>query len=143
MEDMASVKRRPVTDEEFHAAERRGFEERWLSATCVSYDSARAEVVLELFSGVTIAIPRRFFPQVDHATASDLENVELSPAGWLIVFPALDADYSVAGLLREIFGLTEQQRRAGATKSAARAAASRTNGKKGGRPKKGRSGASK
>jgi hypothetical protein len=64
--------------------------------------------------------------------------VELSPAGWLIVFPALDADYSVAGLLREIFGFTAQQRRAGATKSPARAAASRANGKKGGRPKKAR-----
>jgi hypothetical protein len=138
MEDMASVKHRPVTDEEFEAAEQRGFEERWLSATHVSYDSARAEVVLQLYSGVTVRIPRRFFAHIGHATAAELANVELSPAGWLIVFPALDADYSVAGLLREIFGLTAQQRRAGATKSPARAAASRANGKKGGRPKKAR-----
>ncbi|HEV2739422.1 MAG TPA: DUF2442 domain-containing protein [Candidatus Elarobacter sp.] len=135
MEDMASVKRRPVTDEEFDAAARRGFEERWLSATRVSYDASRSEVVVQLYSGVTVAVPRRFFPHIQHATAAELTNVELSPAGWLIVFPALDADYSVAGLLREIFGLTEQQRRAGATKSLARAAASRENGKKGGRPK--------
>ncbi len=137
MEDMASVKHRPVTDEEFRAAQRRGFEERWLSATHVSYDAARAELVVQLYSGATVAIPRTFFPQINHATPEQLTNVELSPAGWLIVFPALDADYSVIGLLREIFGLTEQQRRAGATKSPARAAASRANGKKGGRPRNG------
>lgn len=138
MEVMASVKHRPVTDDEFEAAKRRGFEERWLSATHVSYDAARSAVDLQLYSGVTVTIPRSFFAHIEHATAADLANVELSPAGWLIVFPALDADYSVAGLLREIFGLTAQQRRAGATKSPARAAASRANGKKGGRPKKAR-----
>jgi hypothetical protein len=136
MKDMASVKHRVVTDEEFQAAERRGFEERWLAAVRVSYDASRAEIVVQLYSGVTVAIPRRFFRYIEHATVEELTNVELSPAGWFIVFPALDADYSVAGLLREIFGLTEQQRRAGATKSPARAAASRLNGKKGGRPKK-------
>jgi hypothetical protein len=138
MDDMASVRRLPVTDDEFQAAKRRGFEERWLSATHVSYDASRGEIVLRLYSGATVTIPRSFFPQIEHATAEELANVELSPAGWLIVFPALDADYSVVGLLRDVFGLTEQQRRAGATKSPARAAASRANGKKGGRPKKAR-----
>ena len=138
MEDMASVRRRPRTDDEFRTAERRGVEERRLSATHVSYDAPRAEILLRLYSGATVTIPRRFFFQIEHATDSELANVELSPAGWLIVFPALDADYSVVGLLRDVFGLTEQRRRAGATKSPARAAASRANGKKGGRPKKAR-----
>lgn len=61
------------------------------------------------------------------------------PAGTGISWPQLDVDVSVPGLAMEIFGsktwMRELAKRAGSATSAAKAAAARANGKKGGRPR--------
>ena len=133
---MASVKRHVPTDAEIEAARRLATEERPKSAVAAKYDKASDEVVLRHYCGATVHIPRKLFPHIETALPRELADIELTPTGTGIRFPALDADYSVPGLLRTIFGLSEGNRRAGATRSSARAAASRKNGKKGGRPKK-------
>lgn len=61
-------------------------------------------------------------------------------AGHGLHWEALDADFTVPGLLMGLFGTRawmarEQARLAGATTSAAKALAARENGKKGGRPR--------
>jgi Protein of unknown function (DUF2442) len=136
MVEMASVKHRVPSDAEIEGARRLAIAERPKSAVAASYDQATDEVVLAHYCGATVRIPRKLFPHIESARPADLVHVELTPAGTAIRFPLLDADYSVPGMLRRIFGLNEDNRRAGATKSSARAAASRKNGKKGGRPKK-------
>jgi hypothetical protein len=74
-------------------------------------------------------------PVFASAEPRDLTDVELSPMGSSIRFPLLDADFAVQALIRHAFGVNEANRIAGATKSPARAAASRSNGAKGGRPR--------
>jgi hypothetical protein len=69
---------------------------------------------------------------VDRSFAS---AVEVSPLGTSLRFPRLDADFAVHALIRRAFGANEGYRRAGATKSPARAAGSPENGKKRGRPR--------
>jgi hypothetical protein len=69
-----------------------------------------------------------------------LKVIEISPAGWGLHFPKLDADVYVPALFEGIYGskawMKQLASRAGSVKSEAKAATSRENGKKGGRPRK-------
>jgi hypothetical protein len=131
---MARVKREP-TAEEIEAARKRGKAEMAAGAIAANYDRRRDTVVLTMRSGAIATIPRSLIPVVAHAGPRAAADVELSPMGTSIRFPALDADFAVQGLIRSAFGVNEANRIAGATKSSARAAASRVNGRKGGRPR--------
>jgi hypothetical protein len=68
-----------------------------------------------------------------------LGKIEISPAGWGLHFPRIDADVYVPALFEGIYGSrawTKQAARvAGSTRSEVRSAAARENGKKGGRPR--------
>jgi hypothetical protein len=75
------------------------------------------------------------------ATPSELANIEISPSGLGIHFPRVDADLYVPGLLSGMFGsktfmAAELGRAGGKTRSAAKSAAARANGRRGGRPRK-------
>jgi hypothetical protein len=66
-------------------------------------------------------------------------NVIVDDNGSTIEFPKLGIDFSVAEMLPKFMGIvtaSERARKAGSTKSAARSAAARANGARGGRPKK-------
>jgi hypothetical protein len=131
---MARVKHE-VTAEEFEAAGRRGKAEMAAGASAASYDRRRDAIVLTMRSGAVAMIPRSLIPLVAQAKPRAAADVELTPMGTGLRFPTLDADFAVQGLIRRCFGVNEGNRIAGATKSPARAAASRTNGRKGGRPR--------
>ncbi len=66
--------------------------------------------------------------------------IEISPAGLGLHFPKLDADVYVPALFEGVYGsrawMKQAARVAGSTRSEAKSAASRENGKKGGRPRK-------
>jgi hypothetical protein len=131
---MARVKR-VSTDAEIAAARARGRAEMAAGARTVTYDRRRDAVVVTMRSGVVATIPRTLIPFVAEAEPGAAEDVELSPMGSSLRFPSIDADFAVQGLIRRVFGINEANRVAGATKSKARAAASRSNGLKGGRPR--------
>jgi hypothetical protein len=133
---MARVKRQEVTDAEIEAARVRGKAEMGSSASAVRYDRRHDVIILTMRSGAIATIPRVLIPVVAHAEPSFTVEVELSPMGTSLRFPQLDADFAVQGLIRRAFNVNQANRVAGATKSPARAAASRLNGPKGGRPKK-------
>lgn len=109
-------------------------------ATSASYHRATGRIMLDLSNGFLFGFPVKSIPALADATARQLAEVEVSPGGTSLRWKELDADLSVAGLLLAAVGrsekLSELARIAGESRTPAKAAASRANGAKGGRPRK-------
>jgi hypothetical protein len=94
--------------------------------------------VIELTNGVVMHIPPRLLQGLADASPQDLAAVTVSPHGTALHWETLGADFSVSGLLAGVFGtrawMAEVGRKGGQATSPAKAAASRANGQKGGRP---------
>jgi len=78
---------------------------------------------------------------LEHATPAELANIEISPLGTGLHWPDLDADLYVPGLLSGVFGsnrwmAAQLSAAGGRARSAAKTAAVRENGRKGGHPRK-------
>jgi hypothetical protein len=132
---MAPVKHHGPTKLEVASALTRGKAEVATGASAVRYDRKRDAIVLNMRSGAIATIPRSLIPIVGDAEQRAAADPELSPMGTSLRFPFVDADFAVVGLIRKVFDVNEANRIAGSTKTAARAAASRRNGRKGGRPR--------
>lgn len=131
------------TDEDLEAAEARGREmlDTEPRAQSARYDRKSERVVIDLVNGCTYAFPAKLVQDLQGASHDDLAEVEVEGLGFDLHWPALDVDLYVPALVAGIFGTREWMtkelaRRAGRTKSAAKSAAARTNGSKGGRPRK-------
>lgn len=85
-------------------------------------------------------IPRHSIPDLEHAPDSALKLIEVSPAGDALSWPSLDIHVYVPGLVERAFGkrlfAAATGRRGGRRTSKTKAAAAKTNGVKGGRPRK-------
>jgi hypothetical protein len=106
------------------------------------YDSGKEQIVIHLSSRLDLAFSPHDAEGLEGATSADLEQIEISPSGFGIHFPKLDADLYLPALLEGFLGSKQwMARRLGATggrsTSAAKVAAARENGKAGGRPRKG------
>ena len=80
-------------------------------------------------------------PMLEKATPADLSEIEISPEGFGLHFPRLDADLYVPGLLAGQLGskawmAARLGREGGKARTPAKQAAARANGKLGGRPRK-------
>ena len=111
------------------------------AALAARYDRRRDRVVIELSTGCEVAFAPRRAQGLERAKPSDLEPIEISPSGFGLHFPKLDADLWLPGLLEGVFGSRRWMAarlgaRGGKSKSKAKARAARTNGKLGGRPRK-------
>lgn len=132
-----------ILEAELDAAEARGRDlvETAPRAASASYDSATGRVTVELMSGCAYAFPARLVQDLSDATDAQLGTIEIDGQGFNLHWPALDADLHVPSLVAGVFGTRawvtrELARRAGQATSPAKAAAARTNGAKGGRPRK-------
>jgi len=131
------------TDVEIEAAEahgRRMFETEPRAAS-VRYDHTSGRVVVDLVNGCVYAFPAELVQDLQGASHHDLAEVRIDGLGFNLHWPRLDVDLHVPALVAGIFGtrdwmMKEMARRAGQAKSSAKAAASRANGLKGGRPRK-------
>ena len=132
-----------ITDKDIERANRRGQarKAKYPAAVAARYDDATNKVVVSLANGVDISFPPSAAQGLDEATPSQLRDVEVTGAGTGIFFPELDADLYVPGLIEGVMGTRKWMAArlgaaGGATRSPEKSAASRENGKLGGRPKK-------
>ena len=105
------------------------------------YDRASRRVVIHLSSKLDVSFSPRDTQGLEHAKPSQLETIEISPSGFGIHFPKLDADLYLPALLEGFLGSKQWMaarlgQTGGTAKSPAKRAAARANGKLGGRPKK-------
>lgn len=132
-----------LTDAEFAAAEARGQEllETEPRARSAQYDRQSGRVTVELVNGCTYLFPTHLVQDLSDANPEDLASVEVDGLGFNLHWPKLDVDLYVPALVAGLFGTRDWMkkalaRNAGRSTSAAKAAAARENGRKGGRPRK-------
>jgi hypothetical protein len=108
-------------------------------ASTVVYQPKEHALRIELTNGAAITLPVALIPSLRRATARDIHAVEILGRGGGLHFEGLDLDLSVPGLFSSLFAgpewLAELGRIGGRKSSAAKAAAARRNGRKGGRPR--------
>jgi FAD/FMN-containing dehydrogenase len=111
-----------------------------LRAVSARYDRRAERIVLEMTNGYLFAFPVRAIPVLRTATAAERARVTIDRAGSALRWDALDVDLSVPGLLLSAVGVAERRSDVasmlGQATSESKAAASRANGAKGGRPRK-------
>lgn len=128
-----------LTDAQVDAAVERGRAAQLTEPRAQScrYDRASGRIVVELTNGCIFAFPARLAEGLEDASDENLAQVEVQGSGYGLHWEALDADLSVPGLLAGLFGTRAYMaRQAGRATSPAKAAAARSNGLKGGRPRK-------
>lgn len=111
-------------------------EPRAASATYRAKDEA---LHVALTNGAKFIIPVKLIPELQKAPVRDIRKVEVLGRGGGLHWETLDVDISVPGIVASVFEgptwLAELGRVGGQRSSAAKAAAARKNGRKGGRPR--------
>jgi hypothetical protein len=110
-------------------------------AISVHYDRKSGRVVVDLSSRLTLSFSPDDAQGLENAKLSQLDEIEITPSGFGIHFPKLDADLYVPALLEGLLGSRKWMasrlgQAGGQSTSAAKRSASRANGRLGGRPKK-------
>jgi len=128
---------------DFEQATQRGKELRAAipSAVAAHYDRKSKHIVIHLNSKLILSFSPKDVQGLERATSSQLEEIEISPSGFGIHFPRLDADLYVPGLLEGFLGSRKWMaarlgQLGGQSRSKAKKTASRENGRLGGRPKR-------
>jgi hypothetical protein len=120
-------------------AERQRLEDeraRVFSASSIRYSIRTDKVTMQMRSGIEHIIPRHLIDELVHVPAATLaKELTLGIGGDVISVPSYDIDIAVAGLLRDLDGFNIQ-RLGGRSRTGAKVAAARENGRKGGRPRR-------
>jgi len=128
--------------ERYQAARARG-ERRALDPSAVvdaQYEPKSDVFLLTFQGGGSMMIPRVIVPGLEDQPAAAVARIVVSPAGDALLWPSIDADVYVPGLVERAFGhrlfAAAAGQRGGRRRTKAKAAAARRNGAKGGRPRK-------
>ena len=108
-------------------------------ALAACYDSASDRIVIRLSSKLDVSFSPRDAQGLEHAKPAQLDLIEITPSGFGIHFPKLDADLYLPSLLEGFLGSKQWMASrlghvGGKSRSTAKRAAARANGKLGGRP---------
>lgn len=135
-----STKYHVPSDEEIEqlrreSEERRGHEPH---AESVRYRAKNGMLEVTLRGGSVVRARARELRGLGDATNEQLKNVRVFD-GRALFWDDLDVQFSLIAFITDALGIPtiyDHARRAGSTKTAAKSAAARTNGAKGGRPRK-------
>ena len=110
-------------------------------ALSARYDHKTGRIVIHLSSKLIVSFSPGDVEGLENARPSQLDNIEISPSGFGIHFPDMDADLYVPGLLDGFLGsktwmASRLGQAGGRSSSKLKKAASRANGRLGGRPRK-------
>ena len=110
-------------------------------AIAARYDRRVSRVVVTLSNGLELAFPPHMAEGLADAKPADLAVIEITPAGLGLHWPRLDADLYLPTLLQGVFGSPRWMagllgKSGGLARTAAKVAAARENGRRGGRPRK-------
>lgn len=110
-------------------------------AVSAHYDPKTGRIVIDLSCRLIVSFAPEDAQGLENARPSQLKEIEISPSGFGLHFPALDADLYVPALLEGFLGskswmASRLGQLGGQATSNAKQAASRVNGKLGGRPRK-------
>jgi len=116
-------------------------------AESMHYDKSEDLIVIRLRNGAIFSFPPRLAQALKDASPEQLADIWIPPSGSSVHWESLDVDFSIPELVAGIFGtkswMAELGRKGGQATSSAKSAAARKNGKKGGRPRKNNTLASK
>ena len=128
---------------DFESANQRAKDlQSWLPrAIAAHYDRKNRRIVIQLSSNLDVSFSPDNAQGLERAAPSQLEKIEISPSGLGIYFPRLDADLYLPSLLEGFLGSKKWMaarlgHAGGKSRSLAKKAASRANGRLGGRPKR-------
>ena len=110
-------------------------------AVSARYDRKNRRIEIDLNSNLKVSFSPRDAQGLERATPSQLQEIQISPSGFGIHFPKLDADLYLPAILQGFLGsrnwmASRLGQVGGKSRSIAKRAASRANGKLGGRPRK-------
>jgi hypothetical protein len=110
-------------------------------AISARYDRRTGRIVIHLSSKLIVSFSPGDVEGLQDARPLQLSKIEISPSGFGIHFPAVDADLYVPGLLEGFLGsktwmASRLGQLGGQSSTKAKKTASRANGKLGGRPRK-------
>jgi hypothetical protein len=110
-------------------------------AIAAYYDSKSGRIVIELTSKLFVSFSPKDAEGLERARSTQLQEIEITPSGLGLHFPALDADLYIPALLEGMLGsrkwmAARMGAAGGSSTSPGKRRASRANGKLGGRPKK-------
>jgi uncharacterized protein DUF2442 len=132
-----------ASHDKFDQASERAREIRASSPYALSahYDRKNRRIVVRLSSKVEVSFSPNDVEGLARAAPSQLEAIEVSPSGLGLHFPAVDADIYLPALLEGFLGsrrwmASRLGQAGGRSTTAAKKAASRANGRLGGRPKR-------
>lgn len=134
-----------LTEAEIDAARERARREKGEEPRAVAarFDRRRRKIVVDLANCCVFAFPPALAEGPGEASEEELSAVEVLGLGSGLRWDKLDVDLHVPSLLAGVFRIRSWlARQGGAAKSAAKTAAARANGAKGGRPRKAPSGGS-
>lgn len=96
-------------EKQFEEATRRGKErmKKEPRASSAYYDCERDRIVVELTNGCAFMFPPELAQGLAGASAEDLADVRIMPAGFALGWDKLDVHFSIAGLMAGRFGNKE------------------------------------
>jgi len=132
---------RPLTEEMLDAAIKLGEARQASSLQAVSVRLEESSLAIRFEDGSGVLLPVKQYPEFDEFEAADYESLAIGFAGTALCHEGKDLDISIAGMISASPPLMRMAAsvvasRNGRQSSAAKSAAARANGKKGGRPRK-------
>jgi hypothetical protein len=108
-------------------------------ALSARFNRRMGRIVIQLSTGIDLAFPPAIAQGLENATPAQLAEIEISPSGFGISFPRLDADLYLPALLEGFLGSRKWMAsrlgaQGGRSTSHAKTAAAKRNGRNGGRP---------